>query len=147
MINYFKAAERTLSARPDFDRALENLKTRRESVVNRGRPQGVQTVDTTRPYVSGGGVNDAVSDLVEIAEIDREIQTTVAAAQSVDRVLAQLSQEEAAILQAWYIDRATKEDVAARLHYSSTSTIYALRNKAVSDFAILYFGAGALASV
>lgn len=147
MINYFKAAERTLSARTDFDRALENLRARREGLVNRGRPQGVRTTDAARPYVSGGGVNDAVSDLVELAEIDREIQATVDAAQAVDRVLTQLPREEAAILQAWYIDRATKENVAARLNYSSTSTIYALRNKAVSNFAVLYFGAGALASV
>ena len=147
MINYFKAAERTLSARPDFNRALENLKARREAVVNHGRPEGVRTIDTTRPYVSGGGVSDAVADLVELAEIDREIAATADAIEAVDRVLDQLTQDEAAILRAWYIDRATKDEIAARLNYSSTSTIYGLRNKAVSAFAVLYFGAGALASV
>lgn len=147
MINYFKAAERTLLARPDFDRALENLKARREGVVNHGRPEGVRTIDTTRPYVSGGGVSDTVADLVELAELDREIAATVAAMEAVDRVLAQLQQDEAAIIKAWYIDRATKDEIASQLNYSSTSTIYAHRNKAVSAFAVLYFGAGALASV
>lgn len=147
MINYFKAAERTLSARPEFDRALENLKARREGVVNHGRPGGVRTVDTTRPYVSGGIVSDAVSDLVELAELDREIKTTAAASEAIDRVLAQLPRDEADLLRAWYINRETKEEIAARLNYSSTSTIYAKRNKAVSDFALLYFGAGALASI
>ena len=140
MINYFKAAERTLLARPDFDRALENLKARREGVVNHGRPEGVRTVDTTRPYVSGGGVSDTVADLVELAELDREIAATVAAIEAVDRVLAQLQQDEAAIIRAWYIDRATKDEIASRLNYSSTSTIYAHLNKAVSAFAVLKFG-------
>ena len=41
MINYYKSAERTLSARPDLDRALENLKARKEAVLLRGRPQGM----------------------------------------------------------------------------------------------------------
>lgn len=147
MINYYKSAERTLSARPDLDRALENLKARKETALMHGRPQGVRTADTTRPYISEGRVNDALSSCVEIAEIDREIIATQDAIEAIDRALAQLPEEEAAVLRAWYIDKATKEQIADRLNYASTTTVYTIKNKGVASFAVLYFGAGALGSI
>lgn len=147
MINYYKSAERTLSARPDLDRAIENLKARKEAVLLHGRPQGVRTADTTRPYISEGRVNDALSSCVEITEIDREIAATLDTIEAIDRALDQLPEEEAAVLRAWYIDKATKEEIAERLNYASVTTVYTIRNKGVASFAVLYFGAGALGSI
>ena len=146
MINYYKSAERTLSARPDLDRALENLKARKEAVLLRGRPQGVRTADTTRPYISEGRVNDALSSCVEIAEIDREIKATKATIEAIDRAIDQLPEAEAAVLRAWYIDKATKEQIADRLNYASATTVYTIKNKGVASFAVLFFVAGALGS-
>lgn len=147
MINYYKAAERTLSARPDLDRALENLKARKEAALLNGRPQGIRTADTTRPYISEGRVNDALSSCVEIAEIDREIAATQSAIEAIDRAIDQLDEAEAAVIRAWYIDKATKEQIADRLNYASSTTVYAIKNKGVASFAVLYFGAGALGSI
>ena len=61
-------------------------------------------------------------------------------------MLAHLEQTDADLLRAWYIEHKSKEEIAERINYSSSSTIYDLRNKAVAAFAVLYFGAGALAS-
>lgn len=146
MINYFKAAERTLSERGNLEKALANLERRRERVVQRAGPSGISTTDYSRPYVSGSGANDALTDCLEIAEINREIRMTRETIEEIDRVLAQLEPTDAALLRAWYIDRLTKEEVAERVNYSSPSTLYDLRNKAVSAFAVLYFGAGAMSS-
>lgn len=146
MINYFKAAERTLSNRGTLERALENLKRRREQVIRRGATRGLQSTDYSRPYVSGGGANDALSDCLELAEIEREIATTRETVEEIDRVLAQLDKADATLLRAWYIEGRPKEEIAASLAYSSRASVYDLRNKAVSAFALLYFGAGALSS-
>lgn len=144
MINYFKAAERTLSERGNLERALDNLSRRREAASTRGAARGgIGASD----YASGGRANNNLADLLEVAELDREIETTRNTIQEIDRVLAQLDPANADLLRAWYIERRSKEEIAAALHYSSSSTLYELRNKAVAAFAILYFGAGALASV
>lgn len=147
MINYFKAAERTLSERGNLERAIANLERRRERVIQRAGPGDIQTTDYSRPYVSGGGANDALTDCLELAEINREIAQTRETVAEIDRVLSQLDAADAALLRAWYIDRRTKEEIAEELNYSSTTTVYDLRNKAVSAFAILYYGAGSLASI
>jgi len=147
MINYFKAAERTLSERGNLERALENLERRKGRVIQRAGPQGIPTTDYSRPYVSGGGANDALTDCLELSEIIREINTTRETIEEIDYVLAQLETSDAVLLRAWYIERRTKEEIAEELNYSSTTTVYDLRNKAVSAFAILYYGAGSLSSI
>ena len=146
MINYFKAAERTLSERGNLERALANLERRRGRIIAHAAPQGIQSTDYSKPYVSGGGANDALTDCLELAEIMREIADTREMIEEIDHVLAQLEPSDAALLRAWYIDHHTKEEIAEELNYSSTTTVYDLRNKAVSAFAILYYGAGSLAS-
>ena len=146
MINYFKAAERTLSERGNLERALENLNRRKAMIIQRSAPQGIPTTDYSRPYVSGGGASDALSDCLQLAEVVREIETTKETIEEIDRVMSQLEPSDASILRAWYIDRRTKGQIAEDLNYSSTTTVYDLRNKAVSAFAILYYGAGSLSS-
>ena len=47
----------------------------------------------------------------------------------------------------WYIERKSKEEIAAAVNYASATSVYDLRNKAVAEFALRYFGAGALPSV
>lgn len=145
-INYFKAAERVLSNRGTLERALVNLERRRERVIQRSAPKGIQSTDYSRPYVSGGGANDALADCLEIAEINREIDNTRETVEEIDRVLAQLDKADADLLRAWYIEGKPKEEIAASLAYSSKTSVYDLRNKAVAAFAILYFGADAMAS-
>lgn len=146
MINYFKAAERTLSERGNLERALENLERREARLIARAAPGGIQTTDYARPYVSGGGANDALTDCLELAEIMREITTTRETIEEIDRVLTQLEPTDAALLRAWYVNGKPKEEIAADLSYSSKTSVYDIRNKAVSAFAVLYYGAGALSS-
>lgn len=146
MINYFKSAERTLSERANLEKALANLERRKDRILRRGAPSDNVLTDYARPYVSGGGANAALSEMIDLAEIKREIEFTRETIEEIDDVLGQLEQTDADLLRAWYIERESKEKIAERINYSSSSTIYDLRNKAVAAFAVLYFGAGALAS-
>lgn len=147
MINYFAAAEDTLRARGSLEAALKNLERRQERIIQHGGPTGYSSPDFSKPYASTSAVNDALTDCVELAEVAREIRVTKAKIQEIDDVLAQLTKEEREIIRLWYIERKSKDEIAQAVNYTSIPSIYDLRNKAVAQFAVLYFGAGALASV
>ena len=142
MINYFKAAERLLAQRGNLEQALENLGRRRELASTQAKAERDNI--KPRPYASSGGITSA---RLELAEINREIVATRSTIAEIDRVLAQLDDADAELLRAWYIEHKSKEQIADELSYSSKTSIYDLRNKAVAAFAVLYYGAGALASI
>lgn len=146
MINYFAAAERMLRARPALDKALANLERRKGRIILQGCPAGLPSPDLTKPYSSTKDVNDALSDCLEITEITREIYTTRQTINEIDEALAQLERDDERVLRLWYIERASKEEIAETVKYSSTTSIYDIRNRAVGAFALLYYGAGAIAS-
>ena len=141
MINYFKAAERLLAQRGNLEQALENLGRRRELASTQAKAERDNI--KPRPYASSGGINAHTSARLELAEIVAT-RSTIA---EIDRVLAQLDDADAELLRAWYIEHKSKEQIADELSYSSKTSIYDLRNKAVAAFAVLYYGAGALASI
>ncbi|MCH5352962.1 MAG: hypothetical protein J1E06_05815 [Acutalibacter sp.] len=145
-INYFKAAEHLLANRVALEQALANLEHRRDRVIQKAAPKGISVIDYSRPYVSGGGANDAMLDCLKLEELNWEIQETREMVEEIDRVISQLEKVEADLLRAWYIEKKSKEEIAELLSYSSKKTIYDMRNKAVAAFAILYFGAGAIVS-
>lgn len=147
MINYFAEAEKTLRARGYLDAALENLERRRERIVARGGPAGYPSPDFSKPYSSTSSVNDALADCLELSEVVREIEETREERDEIDAVIAQLDEGDREIVTLWYIQRKSKDEIAEAVNYSSPTTIYDLRNKAVAQFALLFFGAGALASM
>lgn len=106
-------------------------------------PSGYPSLDTSKPYTSTKSVNDALTDCIEIAEVAREINCTKDKIDEIDSVLQQLDPQDAELLRLWYIERKSKEEIAAQVNYASRTSIYDLRNKAVAGFAVLYFGADA----
>lgn len=147
MINYFGTAEKTLRARGYLDAALSNLERRRDRIIARGGPTEYRSPDFSKPYASTSAINDALTDCLELAEVVREIKQTTEERDEIDRVLAQLDKADREIITLWYIDRKSKDEIAAAVNYASYTSIYDLRNKAIAQFALLYFGAGALGSM
>ena len=143
MINYFNAAENTLRSRSMLEKALKNLMRRQERIMRHNSPSGYPSLDTSKPYTSTKSVNDALTDCIEIAEVAREINCTKGKIDEIDSVLQQLDPQDAELLRPWYIERESKEEIAAQVNYASRTSIYDLRNKAVAGFAVLYFGADA----
>ena len=146
MINYFKAAERLLRERGNLEQALKNLEHRREWIIRRGGPSEIMAADPARPHVSTSASADTIAECLDLVMVGKEITTTRETIELIDRVLGQLSDDDAKLLKAWYITGETKEQIAERFSYGSRTSIYDLRNKAISRVAILYFGAGALPS-
>ena len=84
---------------------------------------------------------------LEEIELKRCLQRTKNLISDIERVLSQLDDEEQEILRLWYVDKKPKEQILAAMHIESLSTLYSLRNKAVADFALRYYGAPTLMSI
>ena len=147
MINYFAEAEKTLRARGYLDSALSNLERRRDRIIARSGPSEYPSPDFSKPYASTSSINDALADCLELAEVMREIAATTEERDEIDRVLEQLEKDDREIVTLWYIERKSKEEIAAAVNYASATSVYDLRNKAVAEFALRFFGAGALGSM
>ncbi len=146
-MNYFKAAEQVLSSVSTLEKALENLQRRKARLIDSGRPNEPGAIDYGKPFVDSHFANDVLSDMLEFQECVKNIAETEAALAEIKGIIDQLEGEYKKILQLWYVEKLKKERVMEQMYIDSTSTLYNLRNRAVTEFALLYFGASALPSV
>ena len=146
-MNYFKAAEQDLSAVPVLKKALTNLKRRQDRLSKSGCPPEDMKIDYSKPYVDTKEVNDTLAEMISLTEVKREIKDTESKIEEIEEVLNQLKKEHKIILVMWYIEKRGKDAITETLNYESNKSIYNLRNRAVAEFALLYYGAGALKSI
>ena len=146
-MNYFKAAEQVLSSVPILERALNNLERRKERIMMTNKPAEVGAIDPSKAYVNSSRAGDTLSELLELSECMANIAKTSAKLSEIRAILEQLPEDKARVLQAWYIEHLSKEKIADMMGYESITSVYNIRNMAVAEFALSYFGAGALDSI
>ena len=146
-MNYFKAAEQVLSSVPILERALNNLERRKERIMITNKPAEVGAIDPSKAYVNSSRGGDTLSELLELSECMANIAKTSAKLSEIRTILEQLPEDKARVLQAWYIEHLSKEKIADMMGYESITSVYNIRNMAVAEFALSYFGAGALDSI
>lgn len=146
-MNYFKAAEQVLSSVPTLKRALENLERRKERLIESGAPREPGAIDYSKPFTDARYVSDTLNELLELSECTRNIAETQRELNYIDGIIAQLSEEYKKIIVLWYIEKRSKESIMEALYIESLTTVYNLRNRAVAEFALLYYGASALPSI
>ena len=146
-MNYFKAAEQVLGSVPTLKRALENLKKREQRLIDQGKPRELGAIDYSKPFTDSHFVSDTLNELLELSECSRNIKETERTLAEIEGVLEQLSDEYKKCVILWYIEKRSKEAIAEALYIESSTTVYNLRNKAVAEFALLYYGAAALSSI
>ena len=134
-MNYFKAAEQLLAALPELERAVENLKHREDRI------------DYAKPFADVTSINDTLSEMLALTEVQRNRHKTESQIAEIKRILAQMEAEHQALIRMWYVERMPKESIMQSMCIESLKTVYNLRNRAVAQFALLYFGAPALDSV
>lgn len=130
-----------LSSRKNLEQSLLNLHHRKERLIDSGVPPKLNGLDPAKPYVTGGAVNDTMKDCLDLIEINKEIKVTEAKIKEIDSVIGQLSNDGKKVISFWYIDGITKDEICEKLHYASRKSLYDSRNRAIGEFAILYFGA------
>lgn len=145
-MNYFKAAEDLLRSVPTLERALENLRKRERRLLDSGAPR-TSGINYEKSYAGAHFANDTLNELLELTECEKNIAATESELSEVRDVIGQLDTEQARLVRLWYIDRYTKERIMEEMHIESPTTVYNLRNRAVAEFALLYYGAAALPSI
>ena len=138
-MNYYKESEQLLSNVVTFRTALKNLQERKENTPN-----------TAMRKISCDKSSDTAKQLSHVlaqSELEREILHTQNTLNSIDKVLEQLKSEESKLLSLWYIEKKSKEIILQELNIESLTTLYKLRNKAVGNFAVLYFGSISISSI
>lgn len=146
-MNYFKEAEKVLSNRKNLDRSLLNLYRRKDRLVDSGVPPKLSALDPSKPYTNGGAVNDAMTDCLDLVEVQKEIAITKAKIDEIDDVIGQLQEDHKKVLRLWYIEIKSKEEMCDIMRFESRTSLYDIRNRAIGQFAILYFGAPALDAI
>ena len=146
-MNYFKAAEQVLSSVPTLERALENIQHRRDRLIESGAPREPGAIDYGKPFTDSHYVSDTLNGLLELTECSRNIAETQRKLAEIKGIIDQLKDEYKKLVVLWYIEKKPKEAVMEELYIQSLSTVYDLRNRAVAEFALLYFGGSALGSI
>ena len=146
-MNYFKAAEQILSSVPALEQATENLKRRQQRLIEGGAPREAGAINYNKPFTDTHYVSDTLSELLEISECSRNIAKNEAELSFIREIVDQLQDEHKQLIRLWYFQKLPKEAVMEQMYIESLSTVYSLRNKAVAEFALLYFGAAALPSI
>lgn len=146
-MNYFKAAEQVLASVPTLKIALENLERREKHLLESGAPQELGAIDYSKPFTNSHYVSDTLNELLELAECRRNIAETKKAITEIETIIEQLGDEYKKLVILWYIEKRSKEEILGEMFIESLTTIYNLRNRAVAEFALLYYGASALPSI
>lgn len=143
-MDYFAECENMLNNFNMLIKSRDILTKRKERLESSGAPKDIQSFDFTKPYVSGGSVNDTYKHLFEYGETCRNLNETIAKIEEIENVVSQLPQESALVIRICFFDGVTNEEAAEALNCWSITTVYNKRNKAIRDFALLYYGAAAL---
>lgn len=127
--------------------SLENLNARKGRIIQNNAPKGVGGIDYSAPFISSHHVNDTLNELLEYSECLKEIKNTENKIGEITQVINQLDEKHKRIIELWYTEKIPKEKIMEKLNIESLTTVYNLRNTAIAEFALLYFGADALPSI
>lgn len=142
-MNYFKEAEEVLRRLPKLEKALEMLYKQKRHTEKKNSPKGFK--DKSIGEGRGSAMKkETLDELCEYSQCLERISATEFEINRIKDILSQLTDEQRTLLKLWYIENKNKELVKSSLNISSLSTLYDLRNRSVSDFALYYFGAKAV---
>ncbi len=146
-MDYFKEAEAVLSSRGKLDVALLDLRSKLEFALESDKPKEPSAIDYRRGFSDRAYVSSTLEDLLKVSELSRRVKITERKIADIDCALSRMeNKQHRDILKLWYIEGLKMEDVAGELGYSpfSKQSLYNLRNAAVFEFALYYFGAEAM---
>lgn len=141
-IDYFKQCEYLLYSVPKKEEAVEILKKRQEFIIKKSCPSsGAVGVDYSKPYCKGSFKNETLNDLCELSDVRQRAECLREEVKIVKEAVERIQNaDEKECLKLWYFKCMPKEMIAEQLERWSTKTIYNLKNRAVTSFAIIYYG-------
>lgn len=139
----------------DLKRSVEHAGRMISKLTWQTAPGGVNAVSISPTGGCGGShVINTFDQLYQLQKWREVRDNTNAELEKIDIVLDGICAEPgcelyARVLIMWYVDRATKEDIADELGYSRSSmhSIYDVKNRALKKFAVSLFGIDALKAI
>lgn len=146
-MNYFKAAEQVLLSVRALEQSIENLERREKRLVEGGAPRGIGKADIKKSFANTRFVNETLNEALELTECSKNLHKTRDKVREIKEIIGQLQPEHKELINLWYLEHRSKERIMEIMHIDSLTTIYNIRNKAVGEFALLYYGSESLASI
>lgn len=147
-MNYIKEAENILINNRKLNDSLKNLNNRKKYLIFKSQPKEIGGIDYSKLAIQKHNYSDdTLSQICEITQIDEQIKETEAELKIVNDIIEQIKSEDETLekfIKLKYIER-PKDNlrvISRELGYSEDSnhTIYDIKNKALREFAIRYFG-------
>lgn len=147
-MNYIKEAEDILKNHRKLNDSIKNLNARKNNIIFKGTPRELGSVDYSKPGIQKQNYSDdAIMQMCEIVQINNQIKETEAEVEIVNNIFKQIKKEDEILekfLKLKYIEEPKNNlrEISKKLGYSEDSnhTIYDIKNKALREFAIRYFG-------
>lgn len=143
-MDYIRKSEKVLKTYRRLKYSLRTLERRKQRIISMGGPSQkvTSTLEITGIHGSGGNM-PAEQLMMELYDIEQSLKATKEEMNIVDDVLRIISKEGewwfGHLLRDWYIKKLTKIELEEKYH-SSSRNIYNMRNRALKEFSIGYFG-------
>ena len=154
-MNYINEAENIIKNFRKLQDCIENLEKRKNNLLKKGSPKIIQGIDYSKPAIQKQAYSeDTFQEICELMQLNNDIQQTEADIELINNILNQIKKENEILekfIRIRYIEKpkASLSKIAGDLGYSEDSnhTIYEIRNKALKEFAIRYFGSNAVKNI
>lgn len=151
-MNYIKECEEILKNHRKLENSLANLKNRKNYLILKGVPKDIIGIDYSKPAIQHMDYSEnTINQVIEMIEINRQIKEIKEEMKLVENIFKDIKEEEQELerfLKLKYITENKKSmaEIAGEMGYSKESrkTIYNIKEKALKEFAIRYFGVIAL---
>lgn len=143
-MDYIKDVEERLRKYKNAEETIINLNNRLKKLSMRGCPREVSAVDFSK-IGHGSCSNEAFNDLVEVQHLMKQINNIEDDKEIIENTLNIIkrdNKEDYDFIDLKYLQELPMDQVAVKLGYSSSSnrTIYSIKDRALSKFALLYWG-------
>lgn len=148
-MNYIKESEEILKNYRKLNSSLNYLQNRKNKIVKKGFPKDAGGIQYDKPAIQHQNYSEStINQMCEIMEINSQIEETQNEMELVSNILKEIKKEDELLykfIQLKYVTdyKKSMREIAALLNYSENSnhTIYEIKNRAIKEFSILYFGA------
>ncbi len=153
-LDYIKESETILKNCRKLLIAIKNLEARRSELLKKGGPKELKAQSYSKPSIQKFNYSeDTFNQMCEVADLNNQIKETKREVILVNKILKQIKKEDEQLynfIKIKYIKepKISMSSIAEKLGYSpdSNDTIYKIKERALKEFAILYFGVNALKS-
>lgn len=149
-MGYINKSERVLKTYRRLKYSIRTLERRKKRIIAMGGPSEKVTASIDESGIPGTGCMIPAEVLIsELYEIEQALKATREELKIVDDVLRNISKDGewwyGHLLRDWYIHKKTKRELEKKYHTSSRN-LYNMRNQALHEFSIAYFGLPAIAA-